>query len=162
MNKISSRAATQLYEIILLLPNDSKSKIPLSIMSVLENRKIDTKEINIKSAEHINDVALLDETKKYLSYIFLNYLANDDEKKEFNHILDENEARHQVFLRNKYDIANIFGVEEKNKYNLEIENLAVENIELDRKINENNKLVEVKEKNWFSKILDRIRKIIKK
>lgn len=159
MNKISSRAATQLYEIILLLPNDSKSKIPLSIMSLLENRKIDTEEVNIKSAEHINDAALLDETKKYLSYIFLHYLANDEEKKEFNHILDENEARHQTFLRNKYNIADIFGVEEKNKYKIEIENIEVEEISEE---NENNQLVEIKEKSWFSKILDKIKKIIRK
>lgn len=158
MNKMSSRAATQLHEIILLLPNESKSKIPLSIINLLENKKIDTEEINIKSAEHINDSAILDETKKYLSYIFLNYLATEDEKKEFNHILNENELRHQIFLRNKYDIANIFGVEEKKNNTLEIEEISVETQEEEVKT-----LIKYEEKKWWNKIylflVDKVKKL---
>ncbi len=150
MNKISSKAATQLYEIILLLPSEYKSKIPMTIMSLLQNRKIAIEEINIKSAEHINDTALLDETKKYLSYIFLNYLADEDEKKEFNHILDENEARHQALLKNKYDTTNMFRVED----------IRIDEEELKEKDNENNQLIEIKGKNWFSKILEKIKKLI--
>lgn len=158
MNKISSRAATQLYEIILLLPDDNKAKIPLSIIKLLENKKINTDEVNIKSAEHINNNAILDETKKYLAYIFLKYLANDEEKNEFNHILDENEARHQVFLRNKYDIANIFGVEKENKEDEFAEKLEVSQINID----ENNKLIKIEEKRWWDKMLEKIKYIIKK
>ena len=127
MNKISSKAATQLYEIILLLPSEYKSKIPMTIMSLLQNRKIAIEEINIKSAEHINDTALLDETKKYLSYIFLNYLADEDEKKESN---------------------------------LEVEDIRIDEEELKEKDNENNQLIEIKGKNWFSKILEKIKKLI--
>lgn len=152
MNKMSSRAATQLHEIILLLPNESRSKIPLSIINLLENKKIDTEEINIKSAEHINDSAILDETKKYLAYIFLNYLATEDEKKEFNHILTENELRHQIFLRNKYDIANIFGEKEKNP--IEIEEISIETPKEEVK-----PLIKYEERKWWNKILDKIKKI---
>ncbi len=154
MNKMSSRAAIQLHEIILLLPDERKSKIPLSIINLLENKRIDTEEINIKSAEHINDSAILDETKKYLAYIFLNYLATEDERKEFNHILTENELRHQIFLRNKYDIANIFGVEEKAKNTLEIEEISIETPEEEVKT-----LIKYEEKKWWNKILDKIKKI---
>jgi len=160
MNKISSKAATQLYEIILLLPSEYKSKIPMTIMSLLQNRKIAIEEINIKSAEHINDTELLDETKKYLSYIFLNYLADEDEKKEFNHILDENEARHQALLKNKYDTTNMFRVEEKKESNLEVEDIRIDEEELNEKDNENNQLIEIKGNNWFSKILEKIKKLI--
>ncbi len=159
MNKMSSRAATQLHEIILLLPNESKSKIPLSIINLLENKKIDTEEINIKSAEHINDCAILDETKKYLAYIFLKYLATEEERKEFNHILSENEQRHQIFLRNKYDIANIFGVEEKNKNNLEIEEINIET----QKEEEEKTLIKYEKRKWWNKIymflVDKVKKL---
>lgn len=101
MNKISSKAAKQLYEIILLLPDDRKSKIPLSIMNLLELKKLDTEEINIKSIRDINDAELLDETKKYLSYILLRYLANEEEKNEFIH---------QIFFGNTYDVSNILRI----------------------------------------------------
>lgn len=101
MNKMSSKAATQLYEIILLLPDESKSKIPLSVMNLLEFKKLDTEEINIKNINDINDAELLDETKKYLSYILLRYLANEEEKNEFIH---------QIFFGNTYDVSNILRI----------------------------------------------------
>lgn len=158
MNKISPRSANQLYEIIQLLPDDSKEKIPLSIIKLLEKKKLDTNEITISTIEHINNDALLDETKKYLSYIFLNYLANEDERKEFNQILEENENRYEKTLREKYNPDNIFNSNKETEKSPILENITIEEIEL----NENNKMIKVEDKKWWNKILEKIIKIIKK
>ena len=156
MNKISPRSANQLYEIIQLLPDDSKEKIPLSIIKLLEKKKLDTNEITISTIEHINNDALLDETKKYLSYIFLNYLANEDERKEFNQILEENENRYEKTLREKYNPDNIFNSNKETEKSPILENITIEEIEL----NENNKMIKVEDKKWWNKILEKIIKII--
>lgn len=157
MNKISPRSANQLYEIIQLLPEYSKEKIPISIINLLKDKKLDTGEITISTIEHINNDALLDETKKYLSYIFLNYLASEDERKEFNQILEENENKYQKTLKEKYNPDNIFNNGKSIENDIKLDEIKLEEISLEK----NNNLIKVEEKNFWSKIIKRIKEIIK-
>lgn len=145
MDRMTKTAACQLYEIVEMLPSEEKNKIPENIISLIDERK----ERYIKSDEYISieDINLTDETKKYLGYIFLNYLANEDEKTEYRNIISENENRYQNNLKEKYNIDKMFSKKEsKSAENHEIkaEMIVVENLK------------------WLDKIIAKIKKLFKK
>lgn len=145
MDRMTKTAACQLYEIVEMLPSEEKNKIPENIISLIDERK----ERYIKSDEYISieDINLTDETKKYLGYIFLNYLANEDEKTEYRNIISENENRYQNNLKEKYNIDKMFSKKEsKSAENHEIkaEMIVVENLK------------------WWDKIVAKIKKLFKK
>lgn len=145
MDRMTKTAACQLYEIVEMLPSEEKNKIPENIISLIDERK----ERYIKSDEYISieDINLTDETKKYLGYIFLNYLANEDEKTEYRNIISENENRYQNNLKEKYNIDKMFSKKEsKSAENREIkaEMIVVENLK------------------WWDKIIAKIKKLFKK
>ena len=109
MNKISIYSATQLNRILSLLIEDKKEKIPKDIWKEINN-KTDSR-LNMK----INGENILPETRKYLSFIFLNYLATEEEKKEYTKIIKNNEEQYQKALDHKYSIKNIFDKKEISK-----------------------------------------------
>ena len=61
----------------------------------------------------------MNDTKILLGMLYLNYWATDDEKKEINHILDENEKKYIEQISEKYSTNNIFKKQEK-KYGEEM------------------------------------------
>ena len=50
-----------------------------------------------------------------MSFIFLNYLATEEEKKEYTKIIKNNEEQYQKALDHKYSIKNIFDKKEISK-----------------------------------------------
>lgn len=145
MDKMTKTAACQLYEIVEMLPSEEKNKIPENIISLIDERK----ERYIKSDKYISieDINLTDETKKYLGYIFLNYLANEDEKTEYRNIISENEDRYQNNLKEKYNTDNLFSKKESKyaeNHKIKAEMIVVENLK------------------WWDKIIAKIKKLFKK
>ena len=145
MDRMTKTAACQLYEIVEMLPSEEKNKIPENIISLIDERK----ERYIKSDEYISieDINLTDETKKYLGYIFLNYLANEDEKTEYRNIISENESRYQNNLKEKYNIDKMFSKKESKSaenHKIKAEMIVVENLK------------------WWDKIIAKIKKLFKK
>lgn len=145
MDKMTKTAACQLYEIVEMLPSEEKNKIPENIISLIDERK----ERYIKSDKYISieDINLTDETKKYLGYIFLNYLANEDEKTEYRNIISENEDRYQNNLKEKYNTDNLFSKKESKSaenHKIKTEMIVVENLK------------------WWDKIIAKIKKLFKK
>lgn len=145
MDKMTKTAACQLYEIVEMLPSEEKNKIPENIISLIDERK----ERYIKSDKYISieDINLTDETKKYLGYIFLNYLANEDEKTEYRNIISENEDRYQNNLKEKYNTDNLFSKKESKSaenHKIKAEMIVVENLK------------------WWDKIIAKIKKLFKK
>ena len=142
---MTKTAACQLYEIVEMLPSEEKNKIPENIISLIDERK----ERYIKSDKYISieDINLTDETKKYLGYIFLNYLANEDEKTEYRNIISENEDRYQNNLKEKYNTDNLFSKKESKSaenHKIKTEMIVVENLK------------------WWDKIIAKIKKLFKK
>lgn len=145
MDKMTKTAACQLYGILEMLPSEEKNKIPENIISLIDERK----ERYIKSDKYISieDINLTDETKKYLGYIFLNYLANEDEKTEYRNIISENEDRYQNNLKEKYNTDNLFSKKESKSaenHKIKAEMIVVENLK------------------WWDKIIAKIKKLFKK
>lgn len=87
-------------------------------------------------------------TKKYISYIYLKYINNSiEEKKILLNKYEENEKKYQINLREKYNPEDLF----KNKQTI----MEKQNIEL-------TSMVEYKEKNLLKKIFDKIKNLFKK
>ena len=142
MNEISIQSATQLNKILSFLSEDVKKKIPEIIWKKIYE-KIDTHiDTKINEVSDIKEENILPETRKYLSYIFLNYLATKEEKEEYIEILKNNEEQYQGCLKKKYNTENMF----RKKENL---------------IEEENYLPIIhKKNNIFRLIFDKIKKLL--
>lgn len=141
MENISERTATELFQIIYVMPKNYIKKIPVDFIDLLNKKKSKNWRV-INNVNNINVNNLNEDTKKYLAYIYLNYILEDEEKENYKNLLKENQERYEK----KVDISNIFA-----QRNLEFE-----------KSSKNTALAEVKEKNFFEKILEKIKSLLKK
>lgn len=150
MNKISVDSATQLNRILSFLPEDRKQKIPPNIWKEINQKTDDSLNTKINEITDIKEENMLQETRKYLSFIFLNYLATKEEKEEYVKIIKNNETQYQKFLSKKYNVDNIFK-ERKTSSNIETEVIEEKR---------NNLPIEYKE-GFFKCILNKIKSLIK-
>ena len=146
MNKISIETATQLNQILSFLPESIKIKIPIDIWKRINDKTDSEIFTKINNVSDIKIENMLPETRKYLSFIFLKYLATEEERNEYLKILKNNEKQYQNMLSKKYDIDNIFDK------NIHQSNIKQENSNLP---------VERKEK-LFQIILNKLRKFFQK
>lgn len=131
MNKMSTDSATQLNRILSFLSEDTKKKIPKDIWKEINNKTDSNFNTKINGVKDIKEENILPETRKYLSFIFLNYLATEEEKEEYTIIIKNNEEQYQKSLNQKYSVDNIFNKKEKSikveqEYIKERRNLPVE------------------------------------
>ena len=143
MNNISSLSASQIYQIINFLPEEQKNKIPNNILEFIKAKSINVFP-NINKIEDINEKNISNETRQYLSLIFLNYLASEEEKEEYIKILKNNEEQYQIYLSKKYNMDNIFN---KKKSNFK---------------NSNNILPVIKKENFFEHIINLLKNLFSK
>lgn len=149
MNKISVESASQLNKILSYLSENEREKIPEDVWKIINNKtdkNIDTK---INEVSDINEKNILPETRKYLSFIFLKYLATEEEKVEYNRILKSNEEQYKIFLNKKYSIDNIFDKREN------LANVKHENIE------EKSNLPVVQKQKFWEIIFNKIKRLFK-
>ena len=144
MDKMTKTTACQLYEIVEKLPSEEKNKIPSKIILLINEKKEGYKlSENIFS---IDDISLTEESKKYLAYIFLNYLANEEEKKEYENIISENEKKYQEILSEKYSVENLFLKKE---------------IKDDENTEKTIDLITIENKKWWESFIEKIREFFK-
>lgn len=149
MNKISVESVSQLNKILSYLSENEREKIPENVWKIINNKtdkNIDTK---INEVSDINEKNILPETRKYLSFIFLKYLATEEEKVEYNTILKSNEEQYQIFLNQKYSIDNIFDKREN------LANVKHENIE------EKSNLPVIQKQKFWKIIFNKIKRLFK-
>lgn len=146
MNKISVETATQLNQILSFLPEVIRLKIPTGIWKRINDKTDNNIHTKINNVSDIKIENMLPETRKYLSFIFLKYLAKEEERSEYLKILKNNEKQYQNMLSKKYDIDNIFDK------NIHQSNIKQENSNLPVKRKE--KLVQI--------ILKKLRKFFRK
>jgi len=145
LDKMSIKSAIQINTILSFLPQDRKEKIPENVWNKIKDKSDNFIDTNIKEPQDIKEKNILPETKKYLSFIFLNYLSTKEEREEYIKIIKNNEEIYQKLLSEKYNKDNIF---KKAKTPVNIEN---KQINLPAKI----------EKNFFKIILNKIKSLFK-
>ena len=85
-----SEATSEVLEIIKYLDDDEIAKIPLDFIQKLNQKKSDTYIPNIDFTKPLEENNLRRETLAILGIIYKDYLATDEERIEFEAILDEN------------------------------------------------------------------------
>ena len=144
MYNMSPQSAKEIEEILYFFPQEYLNKIPKEEVKYISSIKDNSYVSNIKSIEDINITNLSEDTKEYLGYIFLNYIATAQEKEEYLRILKDNQEKYQKELAEKYDINKVF-----DKRKISIENYN-KNVVTDKAI--------IKyEENFIQKIINKIK-----
>lgn len=121
-------------------------KIPRGLISHFEKFKNPEYICDFDYTKPLKELKLLDETKGLIGMICLNYWCDSTEKKQqLLNTMKDNELKHQEKLKKLYDSNNIFK-ENDNRKNI---------------YHQEKSLIEVKEKNFITKLLDKIKRIFK-
>jgi len=102
-----------------VIPKEQTLKIPKKFKDFIKNNKDPNYLFKYNFEKELEEQVLMNNTKILLGMLYLNYWATDDEKKEINHILDENEKKYIEQISEKYSTNNIFKKQEK-KYGEEM------------------------------------------
>ena len=137
MSTIEPRVANEMLKIIDLLSPEKQSEIPDDFKDIFKKYKDDSVSINVNSINDVNNDKLDPQTKNYLAFMFLKYLADDDEREELKQVLKENEEYIQKIAKEKYNPDDVF------------------------KDNVENQIQTIESFNWWNKILNKIRSLFK-
>ena len=140
MKTTTNQAFSEVYDVINHMSKEMQEKIPKSFVNLIkDNRDLDFKfyidySIDIKEQ-------LLEETKVILSLIYRDYLCDKEKREKLLAIDLEEIRREETVLQEKYKIDF-----ESRKKDMQVENLPIK----------------VEKGKWYIKIIDFIKKIIKR
>lgn len=142
INTISKKAYLETY--IILKELELLNELPDEVKQTLINNKANNYEFSFNQEIPLYEQIEDESTKTLISYLYLKYInKNQEEKNILLKKYKQNEINYQKEIQEKYSTENLF----KNKKNKETFTQAV---------------VQYKEKNFFQKIIDKIRKVLKK
>ncbi len=132
-------------EVLKHFDSEFLSKIPNEFLNAMkEFASKSTITVNIDTSKNLIEQDISEECKEMISLIFYSYIATKEEKEELTELWNVNEEVYQKGLKEKYNVDNIF---ENSKKVKETENAKDSKTEL----------VEYKEKNFFQKIIEKIK-----
>lgn len=141
------KAYSEVDYIIELLSDYEKNKIPKKLRDFFKREKHADYEKNINVKEIIENKTLKKETLALIAFLNIKYICEDEkEKQRLRNVYYKNEIAYREQLREKYNPDNLF----KNK----LPNDTHDNFE---KSNKNTALIEIKEKSFWQKIIDKIK-----
>lgn len=142
-------AYSEVYQIINLMNYDLRSKIPQKFIDLISTQKDDEYIPKIERDIPLEEQNLKKETISILAFLKLNCFCNEEEKKKFMKMLNENELKFQEYLNEKYNPDNLF-MNRTNELQSH-ENTATVGTEM----------IEYKGKSFIQKILNKIKKLFK-
>lgn len=151
LSNITRQAYSEVTEIINLLDEDDRKKIPLNLRKYFEKERDKKYNKTIDLSVSMKEQGLKRETIAIIAMLNLNYICNDkSEKEKLQKKYGENERKYQEELSQKYNINNIFksSIEEENTDDLD-------------NIQEEKALIVKKEK-FLSKVIRFFKKIFKR
>ncbi len=109
ISKETKQAYSEVYEIITLLDEGDRNKIPSKLQNYFKEQR-DTEYVkNINLNIPIESQGLKRETLAIFAMLNLNYICDDSEEKQrLKKIYVENERKYQELLKEKYSINNLF------------------------------------------------------
>ena len=146
ITKEFKEAAAEVVEILKYLPKSEREKIPLKLRTFFQNIADVNYIVKIDPSKSLDQQELQNKTKDVITVIYRNYWCNEEQRKELDKKLIENDKKYEEELKKKYDPENIFKMK-KTEYSTDNKN--------------NYSLIEVKEKTFIQKIIDKIKKIFK-
>lgn len=138
------KCLVELDEIFKYLKDEEKRNIPYEIRKAIKEKKDKHYHWNYDESKTLNEQKINRKTIAMLSYLNMEYLLNEKQKKLMEEVHKFNEKKIEKEKSEKYNPDSIF----KN------------NIKYDKK--EEVALAEVEERKWYEKIFSFIKKILKK
>lgn len=149
MNVATQEMYSEVYSILNLLGNSYIAKLPKSLFKMIEEEKSSTYNPQYREDQSLNEQNIKRESLSMIALFHLNYWCNSDEEKEqLKQLFKNNEEKHQVEIREKYNPDNLFKKrpEEKQEF-VHTEELSV---------------IEYKKPNFIQKLLNKIARLFKK
>lgn len=136
----------ELSEILKMMEPEEVNKIPKKLLEVIEKEKSNTYIPNYDSKIELNSQSIKKETLAMLALLYINYWCEDEnEKKEYLKLIEENEQKYRQQIREKTDIKYITRTPKIEKNNVPEQELAV-----------------VKNKRFIKKVIEKIKSFLKK
>lgn len=134
-----SRSLAEADVLLNQLEPEYKDKIPNSFWKYIQENKDKNYKFYIDFSKNLENQNIMPDTIAILTYVNIEYLLNEEQKKVFNQMLQEDERISELKKKEKYSI-DIFNKKQKEK-----------------KSNSNFPIV-INEK-WYIKIINQIKKI---
>ncbi len=149
MTKVMQKAYTEVDEILKYLPQEYVEKVPQKFRRLFHDFRIENYDLKIDPNKPISEQNVIYETRVILAILKYHYWCkSDEEKKKIEEILRENDKKN----KDTYDISMLTAKQEPPIFsNTE----KIENVQ-------SNLPVVVPKRSWFSKLMDKIKKIFKK
>ncbi len=141
-----SEGISETLDILNHMEKEYTDRIPEKFKEFLNKNKSTSYTPKLDHSQKINEMNLQEKTKDILATIYMNYWCTDDEKINYKKLLNENEAKYQKEIREKYNTDNMF-----KKHNQEAK--SEENI-----IEENVSIIERKQ-SIFKRLINKIKSI---
>lgn len=136
----------ELSEILKMMEPEEVNKIPKKLLEVIEKEKSNTYIPNYSSKIELNSQNIKKETLAMLALLYINYWCEDEnEKKEYLKLIEENEQKYRQQIREKTDIKYITRTQKIEKNNVPEQELAV-----------------VKNKSFIKNVIEKIKSFLKK
>lgn len=136
----------ELSEILKMMEPKEANKIPKKLLEVIEKEKSNTYIPNYSSKIELNSQNIKKETLAMLALLYINYWCEDEnEKKEYLKLIEENEQKYRQQIREKTDIKYITRTQKIEKNNVPEQELAV-----------------VKNKSFIKNVIEKIKSFLKK
>lgn len=133
-------ANTEILNILKNIEPEYVYVLPIELIEYLNNNSLKDESEKYSGFNENGDIEVSDEAEEILTFMYLNYWAEENEKKELLEKLTNNEKE----LEEKYDIQKVFNKRNETKtYKEELQ------------------LVQVKD-NLFTRILNKLKKLLKK
>ena len=133
-------ANTEILNILKNIEPEYVYVLPIELIEYLNNNSLKDESEKYSGFNENGDIEVSDEAEEILTFMYLNYWAEENEKKELLEKLTNNEKE----LEEKYDIQKVFNKRNKTKtYKEELQ------------------LVQVKD-NLFTRILNKLKKLLRK
>ena len=136
----------ELSEILKMMEPKEVNKIPKKLLEVIEKEKSNTYIPNYSSKIELNSQNIKKETLAMLALLYINYWCEDEnEKKEYLKLIEENEQKYRQQIREKTDIKYITRTQKIEKNTVPEQELAV-----------------VKNKSFIKNVIEKIKSFLKK
>ena len=149
----------QVDEILNHLKHEDLIKIPYEIRKAIKDKKDNKYNWNYDESKPLNEQNINRKTIAILSYLNMEYLLNEEQKKLMEKIHKFNEDKAEQAKRNKYNPNKIFA---KDKLDEEINEVNYENKVKVNEVDSNNKMIIITEDKWYKKIIKAIVNIFSK
>ena len=160
MEKVTSnyaRVFSEVYEITKYLPEEFVEKIPDKLIVTIANNRDTSYVFDYDLSKDINDQDIYEETKDFISALYLTYYCAPKEKEKILNIMKENSLREEQELREKYDPSKVF---ESNQETKEVDSLD-DGVDYKLKMEEENTTaIAIKKEPLIVKIINKIKELL--